>query len=47
MDLSTIAISLRKVFRANRRSLHLSLISDYQEMNQNYQLFDYVTDKEK
>ena len=35
--------SLRKGFC---QSLHLRLVLNYQEMNQNYHLFDQVTDKD-
>ena len=40
-------LQLQPLRKGYCQSLHLTLLLNYQEMNQNYQLFDWVTDKEK
>ena len=47
LDDQALKYQLQSLRKGYCQSLHLRLVLNYQEMNQNYQLFDQVADKDK
>ena len=47
LDDQALKYQLQSLRKGYCQSLHLRLALNYQEMNQNCQLFDQVTDKDK